>query len=571
VKFYTNEGNFDIVGNNIPVFFIQDAIKFPDIIHAAKPEPDTEVPQASTAHTNFWDFISLQSETSHMVMWVMSDRAIPRSLRMMQGFGVHTFVLTNKKGKNTFVKFHFIPKLGVHSLVWDEAQKISGVDPDFHRRDLSEAIDAGHFPEWDLYIQQIEESDENKFDFDILDATKLIPEELAPLRKIGRIVLDRNPDNFFAEVEQVAYHTGHLVPGISPSNDPLLQGRLFSYLDTQLTRLGGPNFEEIPINRPHCPFKNNQQDSFHRMTINKEKVNYFPNRFGKPAPGESQKTGNTYSHPHTPIHGEKIRARGPKFAEHFKQATMFYNSLSGWEREHVQKALTFELSKVMDQGVKDRMITSILSHIDYDLAHNVAQAIGAQLPAQAKVPSVKGSPALSQTYYKSDSIETRKVAFLIAEGFSDHQANYLRSSVTKAGAVPVFIGPSLGKINSDKEGHPITPDATFTNTKSVLYDAVVIVGGKEHMKSLSQQGETTAFVLEAFKHAKPIIATTEGVDFVARLNLPDVKLSTDGSLASYKGVVSSGSFSHPDHIWKAMFDAIKAHRHYDRDVSTVPI
>eukprot|EP01114_Cavostelium_apophysatum_P021786 TRINITY_DN768_c0_g1_i3.p1 TRINITY_DN768_c0_g1~~TRINITY_DN768_c0_g1_i3.p1 ORF type:complete len:551 (-),score=119.99 TRINITY_DN768_c0_g1_i3:80-1732(-) len=391
VKFYTDEGNFDLVGNNIPVFFIQDAIKFPDLIHAGKPEPHNEIPQAQTAHDNFWDFIGLTHESTHMIMWALSDRALPRSFRMMQGFGVHTFVLVNKEGKRRFVKFHWTPKLGTHSLVWDECVKMSGVDPDFQRRDLFDAIESGSYPEWTLGIQVVEEEDEHKFDFDLLDATKIIPEEIVPVRKVGTLVLNRNPNNFFAETEQVAYCTSHLVPGIEASNDPLLQGRMFSYQDTQLTRLGGPNFEEIPINRPVCPVTNNQRDGFHRMQISQSKVNYFPNRFGCPA---VSKTG--YRHTPDLVNGPKIRARGPKFDEHYKQARLFFNSLSTWERLHLIQAAKFELGHCDDQGVQERII-DMLNHVDFEMAREVAESLGLDPPAQSnRICLIKVIPMINR-------------------------------------------------------------------------------------------------------------------------------------------------------------------------------
>src|SRR5689334_5000811 len=375
VKFYTQEGNYDIVGNNIPVFFIQDAIKFPDLIHAAKPEPHNEIPQAATAHDNFWDFVSLLPESMHMIMWVMSDRAIPRSFRMMEGFGIHTFRFVNAQGQARFVKFHWKPLLGVHSLVWDEAQKLAGMDADWLRRDLWEAIELGDYPEWEFGVQIVEEADEFAFDFDLLDPTKIIPEELVPVRRIGKMTLNRNPDNFFAEVEQVAFHPGNVVPGIDFSNDPLLQGRLFSYLDTQLTRLGGPNFAEIPINRPVAPVHNNQQDGHMRQTINRGRANYFPNSTGGGCPATAPETMGAYRHYGERVEGHKIRERSASFTDHFSQAALFYHSMSPVEQEHMITALQFELGKVETPAVREGVV-ALLMHVDPTLGRGVAEGIG---------------------------------------------------------------------------------------------------------------------------------------------------------------------------------------------------
>jgi catalase len=367
VKFYTEEGNFDLVGNNIPVFFIQDAVKFPDLVHAVKPEPHNEIPQAASSHDTFWDFISVMPESMHMIMWVMSDRAIPRSFRMMEGFGVHTFRLVNERGEAHFVKFHWKPLLGVHSILWDEAQKISGKDPDFHRRDLWEAIESGAFPEWELGLQVIDEADEHKYDFDLLDPTKLVPEELVPVQRVGRLTLDRNPQNFFAETEQVAFHPGHLVPGIDFTADPLLQGRLFSYTDTQLIRLGGPNFHEIPINRPVVPVHNNQRDGHMRQTINVTRTSYEPNTLGGGCPMQAgQQVGGFVSYPER-IEAVKERRRGEKFFDHFSQATLFWNSQSLTEKDHIVQAFQFELGKVDVAAIRERMV-GMLQHVDRDLA-----------------------------------------------------------------------------------------------------------------------------------------------------------------------------------------------------------
>ncbi len=411
-KFYTDEGNFDLVGNNMPVFFIQDAIKFPDFVHAVKPEPDTEIPQGASAHDTFWDFIGQNPESAHMVMWLMSDRAIPRSLRMMEGFGVHTFRLINAEGKAHFVKFHWKPLLGVHSMVWDETQKLSGKNPDFNRQDLYDAINKGNFPEWELGLQIIPEEDEFKFDFDILDPTKLWPEEDVPVKLVGKMTLNRNVDNFFAETEQVAFHPGHIVPGIDFSNDPLLQGRLFSYTDTQLLRLGGPNFHQIPINQPVCPFSNNQRDGMHQMVIHKGKTSYHKNALNANQPSPVPVQNGGFEHYQEKVEGRKIRGRSESFLDFYSQAKLFYNSQSEAEKEHIKNAFSFELGKCKSEMVRANVI-SLLNHIDRELTEEVAENIGVTVPKENyEVQSTKKSPALSMenTIFKPD---TKKVAILL--------------------------------------------------------------------------------------------------------------------------------------------------------------
>ena len=434
VKFYTEEGNFDLVGNNIPVFFIQDALKFPDLIHAVKPEPHNEMPQAASAHDTFWDFISLMPESAHMILWVMSDRALPRSYRMMEGFGVHTFRFINEAGESNFVKFHWKPLLGVHSIAWDEAQVISGKDPDFHRRDLWNAIESGAFPEWELGIPVVPEADEHKFEFDLLDPTKLIPEELVPVQRIGKMTLNRNPENFFAETEQVAFHVGHIVPGIDFSNDPLLQGRLFSYTDTQLIRLGGPNFHEIPINRPVVPVHNNQRDGFMRQQINKGRVSYNPNSLASGCPFQAKMAEGGFNSFAEKIDAKKIRERSQSFFDHFSQARLFFNSQSDHEKNHIVDALSFELGKVETEAIRVRML-GILSQVDKGLATQVAYNLGLHVPKKPEQPmnhsipadgdpmkfqpikvesSLKSSAALSMENTVKDSIKTRQVAILFS-------------------------------------------------------------------------------------------------------------------------------------------------------------
>src|SRR5687767_3968789 len=458
VKFYTQEGNYDLVGNNIPVFFIQDAIKFPDLIHAVKPEPHNEIPQAASAHETFWDFISLMPESTHMIMWAMSDRAIPRSLRMMEGFGVHTFRLINSEGQSHFVKFHWKPLLGIHSVAWDEAQKISGKDPDFHRRDLWESIEDGAFPEWDLGVQIVPEQDEHKFDFDLLDPTKIIPEELVPVQIVGRLTLNRNPDNFFAETEQVAFHPGHIVPGIDFSNDPLLQGRLFSYTDTQLSRLGSPNFHEIPINRPTAPLHNHQRDGHMRQPINRGRVSYEPNSLTSGAEFRVDGGQQGFQSFTEAIEPPKIRRRSPSFDDHFSQASFFWNSQSPAEKENIIAAFQFELSKVEVPAIRQRMVDN-LAHVDAKLARKVAEPLGIAAPdakaaagragfrdVRAKL-ALESSPALSMESSlptNGAAIATRKVAVLVSNGVETGALRAIQSALADAGAATKVVAAHLG-------------------------------------------------------------------------------------------------------------------------------
>ncbi|OMP76464.1 MULTISPECIES: catalase [unclassified Chitinophaga] len=521
VKFYTQEGNFDLVGNNIPVFFIQDAMKFPDLIHAAKPEADNEIPQAATAHDTFWDFISLMPESTHMVMWVMSDRAIPRSLRMMEGFGVHTFRLINEAGQSHFVKFHWKPILGVHAVAWNEALKISGMDPDFHRRDLWNAIESGNYPEWELGIQVIAEEDEHKFDFDILDPTKIIPEESVPVQKIGRLTLNRNPDNYFAETEQVAFHVGNIVPGIDFSDDPLMQGRLFSYTDTQLIRLGGPNFHEIPINRPIVPVYNNQRDGHMRQTINKGKANYSPNTVGGGCPYQAMmKNGGFSSFPER-VDANKIRQRSKSFMDHFSQAKLFWYSQSDYEKNHIIDALSFELGKVQTKAIRERMLRTLVQ-VNDKLAAAVAFALGMPVPDEPVVnegkpadgnpkhyasiirePDVKFSAALSMAHTIKDSILTRQIAVLVADGVSATSLNTVKNKLMAAGAVVEIIAPRQGYIQT-AEGDAIEVDKSFLTSASVLYDAVYVPGGVDNVIALQDEPDAIHFLNEAWRHCKAI-------------------------------------------------------------------
>ncbi|WP_397538325.1 catalase [Rummeliibacillus pycnus] len=492
-KFYTDEGNFDLVGNNIPVFFIQDAIKFPDFVHAVKPEPDTDIPQGASAHDTFWDFVGQNPETAHMVMWLMSDRAIPRSLRMMEGFGVHSFRLINAKGKAHFVKFHWKPKLGLHSLVWDEAQRISGKNPDFHRQDLYDAIDQGEYPEWELGLQLIPEENEHQFDFDILDPTKIWPEEDVPVKIVGKLTLNRNVDNFFAETEQVAFHPGHVVPGIDFSNDPLLQGRLFSYTDTQLSRLGGPNFHQIPINRPVCPFTNNQRDGIHQMVIHKGQTSYHRNALNhnQPAPVPANQGG--YEHYQEKVDGRKIRGRSVSFRDFFSQAKLFYNSLAIYEQQHLKSALSFEIGKCKSEMVKINAV-AILNHIDRQIAQEVADKIGVPLPEENhEVTSTKKSPALSMdnTIFKAD---TKKVAILL-NGKPDE--NQLRKWMMKLLEHKVNYSIIDKKIHDLNSVGKVTD--TFETADSTLFDAVLLISSETEIPAHALE-----FLETEFKHYKPI-------------------------------------------------------------------
>ncbi|KIA96555.1 hydroperoxidase [Pedobacter kyungheensis] len=525
VKFYTREGNFDLVGNNMPVFFIQDAMKFPDLVHAVKPEPDNEMPQAASAHDTFWDFISQTPESAHMIMWAMSDRALPRSYRMMEGFGVHTFRLVNAKGESNFVKFHWKPLLGVHAVAWDEAQNISGKDPDFHRRDLWDAIEAGAFPEWELGIQVIPEADEFKFDFDILDPTKLIPEELVPVQRIGKMTLNRNPDNFFAETEQAAFHVGHVVPGIDFTNDPLLQGRLFSYTDTQLIRLGGPNFHEIPINRPVVPVHNNQRDGYMRQTINRGKTSYGPNGLAANDPQQVKEADGGFTSYNERIDAKKIRARSRSFFDHFSQARLFFNSQSDPEKNHIIDALSFELGKVKAVAVRERML-AVLAQIDKGLAAEVAYALGLHIPEipleelNNSMPAdgkredyaslnpegdLPRSEALSMAGTVKDSIKTRKIAILAADGVDGKALSAVKDALEADGAVVHVIAPRLGETIS-QENQKIVPDESFLTAASVLYDAVYVPGGTNSVATLEAEANAVHFLNEAFKHCKAIAA-----------------------------------------------------------------
>jgi len=535
VKFYTKEGNWDLVGNNIPVFFIQDAIKFPDLIHAVKMEPDRGFPQAASAHDTFWDFISLTPEAMHMVMWIMSDRTLPRSLRMIEGFGIHSFRLLNAAGESTFVKFHWRPKLGLQSTLWDEAVKIAGADPDFHRRDMFEAINAGNFPEWDMAVQLFSQEEADTFPFDHLDATKLIPEELVPLQIIGHMVLNRWPDNFFAETEQVAFCPSHVVPGIDFSNDPLLQGRLFSYLDTQLSRLGSPNFHQIPVNAPQCPFANHQRDGHMQMAQPTGRVSYEPNTLATDSPHEHPVTG--FYSALVPESGAKGRIRAESFADHYSQARQFYLSLVPYEQAHLASALVFELSKLEHPHIRAAMVGH-LRHIQESLAQRVASGLGMndlpQAPATA-VPTqdLRPSPALQLIGNMKDTLEGRVIAILVADGSDAAGIAAVKEAVTVAGAKVALLAAKIGHVKLT-DGSLLEIDGQLAGTPSVLFDAVAIILTDEAAALLAKEAAAIDFVRDAFGHLKAI-----GVDKGG-----DILLSTAG-IAQDEGVIAiSGSLEH---------------------------
>jgi catalase len=507
VKFYTKEGNWDLVGNNIPVFFIQDAIKFPDLIHAAKQEPDRGFPQAQTAHDNFWDFISLMPESIHMALWIMSDRTIPRSFRFMEGFGVHSFRLINATGKSTYVKFHWKPKFGLQSVAWNEAVKINGADPDFHRRDLWDAIQSGDCPEWELGLQLFDDKFADDFEFDILDATKIIPEERVPIRRVGRLVLDRTVDNFFDETEQVAFQTNNIVPGIDFTNDPLLQGRNFSYLDTQLKRLGSPNFNDLPINAPKCPFHALQQDG--HMTLNnpKGRANYEPNSWGE-GPRETASGFQTFP---DEVTGEKRRARAELFADHYSQARQFYVSQTTIEQSHIARAFTFELSKVETPAIRARVVSHLVN-VDKALAQQVAHGLGIELPKAAKparpvIADLPPSDALSIVKNGPNDFKGRKLGVLVSDGTDAALLDALDKAAQQHGALIELVAPKVGGF-TDSKGTLRPAKQKINGGPSVLYDAVAILVSDQGGALLQNESTARDFVADAYAHAK-FIAYTE--------------------------------------------------------------
>ncbi len=582
VKFYTDEGIFDLVGNNIPVFFIQDAVKFPDFIHAVKPEPNNEIPQAASAHDTFYDFISLVPETFHMLMWVMSDRAIPRSFRMIEGFGIHTFRFINAAGKSRFVKFHWKPLLGMHSVMWDEAQKINGCDPDFHRRDLWDTINNGGVAEWELGVQVVEEKDEHKFDFDLLDPTKLIPEEMVPVKRIGKLTLNRNPDNFFAETEQVAFHPGHIVPGIDFTDDPLLQGRLFSYTDTQLTRLGGPNFAQIPINRPTCPMHNNQRDGHMQQMINPGAASYFPNTVGGGCPMQAKENMGGFVSYAEKLNGAKVRAKSEKFFDHFSQAALFFRSQSEPEQNHITDALTFELGMVKRAAIRERMLF-LLAKVDSIMANKIAQGLGMTVPKSIDGPlnhavgadagreteskpvkkNMGASPALSMMNTVKDTIKTRKIAFLAGDGVNEADLLAMKNALTSRGAIVAVVAPHGGAIKGSKGGS-ISVDHSILNAASVLFDAVYIPGGAASVAAFKGDAKSVHFVNEMYKHCKAIAATGEGAQLVSAssIKMPDgakeKKAPGDPALIVAKDSAAKD-------VSAKFIKAIAQHRNWDRE------
>ena len=538
VKLYTQQGNWDIVGNNIPVFFIQDAVKFPDFVHSVKEEPDRGFPQAASAHDNFWDFVSLSPESTHMLFWAMSDRAIPRSFRFMEGFGVHTFRLVNAQGKSTFVKFHWKPKLGMQSVVWNEAVKINGADPDFHRRDLWNSIKAGDYPEWELGLQLFDEDFAEQFDFDVLDATKLIPEEQVPIRRVGRLVLDRCVDNFFAETEQVAFCTQNIVPGVDFSNDPLLQGRNFSYLDTQLKRLGGPNFTHIPINAPKCPFAHFQQDGHMAMSNPKGRVNYEPNSWDNDGgPRESPEKGFR-SYP-AEEEGEKQRIRSETFADHFSQARQFFISQTETEQNHIIDAFTFELSKVEKLAIRERMVAQLIN-VDATLAEKIANGLGlksmpkAATAAKPTRQDLKKSPALSIVLNGPKRFKGRKLGVLVTDGVDSEILNSLKSALEAEGAMIEIVAPKVGGVKAS-DGSWIEAAQKLDGGPSVLYDAVALLPSESGAQQLANNPAARDFIADAFSHRKFIACVESANPMLAKAGVAvdkgviTLKTSSDAS------------------------------------------
>jgi catalase len=558
VKMYTDEGNWDIVGNNIPVFFIQDAMKFPDLIHAVKPEQHHAMPQAASAHDTFWDFVSLMPESTHMLMWLMSDRAIPRSYRMMQGFGVHTFRLVNARGESTFCKFHWTPVAGTHAVLWDEAVKINGADSDFHRRDLWESIEAGAFPEWELGLQVFTEKEADAFSFDVLDATKIVPEELVPVRPVGRMVLNRNPDNFFAETEQVAFGTMNMIPGIDTSNDPLLQGRHHSYQDTQLTRLGGPNFHELPINSAVAQVHNNQRDGMHRQAIPRGRAAYEPSSLSGGCPFQAGMRGFT-SFPQ-PVFEDKVRGKPEKFADHFTQARLFWESQSPVEQNHIVGAYRFELTKVQTQAIRERVV-SMLANVSEVLARRVADGLGMPVPeAMPKVlprpakPEVTRSAALSMFARPGNvGVQTRKVALLVADGIDGESLRAVHAALAKAGAAPRFVGVRLGAVRP-KSGPPIHVEITLETAPSVTWDAVVVPGDDG---ALAGVGNAVEFLKDQYRHCKSMLFLGAASAIAEKAMIPPKLPNGEED----PGIVRAGK----GNAASRFLAALVRHRHFERE------
>lgn len=570
VKFYTDEGNWDLVGNNMPVFFIQDAMKFPDLVHAVKPEPNNQMPQAASAHDTFWDFVSLMPESTHTLMWLMSDRAIPRSLATMQGFGVHSYRLVNEAGESVFVKFHWNPKYGTHSLVWDEAVKISGADPDYHRRDLWERIESGVYPEWELGLQIFTQEQAEQFSFDILDSTKIIPEELVPVQPVGRMVLNRNPDNFFAETEQVAFCTAHVVPGIDFSNDPLLAGRIHSYVDTQISRLGGPNFHELPINAPIAQVHNNQRDGMHRQAIHRGRVAYEPNSLGGGCPFQAGALQGFVTVParlQAREEQDKVRGKPEKFADHYTQATLFYESQTPVEQAHIAAGFRFELSKVTVPAIRERTV-AMLRNVSEPLARKVAEGLGIDpLPdampralAHPAKPEITVSPSLSLTARPGDgSIKGRKVALLVAPGVLAQSVVQVQKALFGAGAVPRLVAPRIGAVKADG-GKVLQADASLENEPGFLFDALVLPDGQAAVDALAQDGHTMEFIKDQYRHGKTILALGASKSLLAQAGV----LLTLADGKPDPGLIVAAA----DHL-KVATDAfiagVACHRHPERE------
>ncbi|WP_374583414.1 catalase [Pseudoduganella sp.] len=558
VKFYTDEGNWDLVGNNIPVFFIQDAMKFPDLVHAVKPEPHNGMPQAASAHDTFWDFVSLMPESMHMLMWVMSDRAIPRSFRTMQGFGVHTFRLVNANGQSQFVKFHWLPKQGTHSLVWDEAVRISGADPDFHRRDLWEAIELGEYPEWELALQVFSEDDAAAFPFDVLDPTKIVPEEMVPLQTVGRLVLDRNPDNFFAETEQVAFCAAHIIPGIDFTNDPLLAGRIHSYVDTQISRLGGPNFHEIPINAPVAQVHNNQRDGMHRQAINRGRVAYEPNSLGGGCPFQAGRMG-FMSFPQ-PVAEDKVRGKPQLFAEHYAQARLFWHSQTPAEQMHIAHAFSFELSKVQVPAIRERTL-AMLVNVDAALADMVALRLGTLVPDpqpmayDGELPAYQPSPSLSLLSRPGETgIRGRKVAILVAPGVDEVMVDTLQTELEGQGAVTRLVGPRVGTIGG------LEADMSLETGPAVVFDAVAVPDGQGFAENLATNALAVEFVTLQYRHCKPLLVVGAGATLLAAAGIP----ATLPGGAQDPGLIGTTPADLPGAL-AAFSQALAGHRTYARE------
>ncbi len=570
VKFYTDEGNWDLVGNNMPVFFIQDAIKFPDLVHAVKPEPHNQIPQAASAHDTFWDFASLMPESSHMLMWVMSDRGIPRSYSTMEGFGVHTFRLVNQPGESVFCKFHWNPKAGTHSMVWDEAVKVSGADPDFHRRDLWDRIECGAYPEWELGLQIFTEEQADKFSFDILDATKLIPEELVPITPVGRMVLNRNPDNFFAETEQVAFCTAHVVPGIDFSNDPLLAGRIHSYMDTQISRLGGPNFHEIPINAPLAQAHNNQRDGMHRQAIHRGRVSYEPNSLagGCPFQAGSEQGFMTFPARQQADHEQsKVRGKPEKFADHYTQATLFYESQTPVEKEHIAAAFRFELSKLTVPAIRERVVSS-LRNVSEELARQLAEGLGispmpAPMPravAKPAKPEIQKAPSLSLTARPGEgSIKGLKVAVLVANGVASQSVSQARDALVEQGAAVKLIGPRIGTTLTSDAGN-LVADGSLETDPGFLFDALVLPDGEKASDTLAHYPQTMDFIKDQYLHYKPILVLGSGKKLLDKVGIDYEALSEN----QHHGLIVRAADT-TDAAIKLFIPALALQRHWQRN------